>query len=102
MTKQELLKQFKYYHGEDEPPKDYDNNKRLWWGGEKVLFEKCLEPSFWDRLESSFRGAEEKKALSGVLADASVSETKRIIIYFLDIWHGRYFPYDSLDEINHY
>ncbi len=102
MTEQELLRQFKYYNGENEPPKEFDDNKRLWWGGEKTLLEKCRDSSFWNRLKSSFKEAEKANALSGILIDSSVPEIKRIIIYFLDLWHGRFFPYNSLNEINKY
>lgn len=102
MTEQELLRHFKYYNREEEPPTDFDANKRLWWAGEKMLLEKCHEPSFWNKLKFSFQEAEKAKALSGILTDNSISDTKRIIIYFLDLWHGKFFPYDSLDEIDKY
>ena len=102
MTEKELLKHLKYYKGEKEPPKDFDENEVMWWSGEKLLSEKCREPSFWDTLKKTFKDAEKSNSLSGTLANNSIPENKRIIIFFLDIWHGRFFPYDSLDIINLY
>ena len=102
MTDKELLKHLKYYKGEQVPPKHYGNNEMMWWSGEKLLFEKCYDPSFWDTLRQSFLDAEKSNSLSGTLANSSIPESRRIIIFFLDIWHGRFFPYDSLDAINKY
>ena len=102
MTEQELLRNLKYYKGEQAPPKHFGNNEMMWWGGEKVLFEKCRTPSFWDTLRQSFLDAERSNSLSGALTDSTIPENKRIIIFFLFILHGRFFPYDSLDLINSY
>ncbi|MBR1889445.1 MAG: hypothetical protein IJ816_02330 [Alloprevotella sp.] len=102
MNREELLKHFKYFNQEDTPPTKIDATKRIWWEGERELYELCANNFFWLRLTDSFIAAEKRKELSGKLIDKSIPEVQRIIIFFLDIWHGKHFSYDSLDEINNY
>ena len=42
MTKEELIKQCKYYNGEKECPYEDGSNGALWWNGEKCLLEYLL------------------------------------------------------------
>ena len=103
MTQHILIKYFKYYTGEDEPPQNFNKNKRMWWYGEKELYNLCSSnQSYWINLKNAFTDALNQGSLSGILIDKSMEEVKRIIIFFLDIWHSKHFPYDSLDEINNY
>lgn len=103
MNKETLMPLLKYYHGESEPPEDYNRLQQMWWSGEKLLYDSVAnDESYFDNVLTSYRDAVEANGVSGVLADKKVNENKRAIIFFLDIWHGKYFPYDSLDLIHEY
>ena len=103
MRENELKELLKYYHGESKVPEDFSPVQSLWWEGEKLLSEKVSRSAgFFNKLREQLRDAIKQKAVSGILADESKSEDERCIILFLDLWHGRYFPYDSLDIINEY
>jgi hypothetical protein len=102
MKKEELLKYCRYYKGEETPPANFDNIEKMWWSGEKLLLEKNRDPDFWNRLSSSFDEAYKSNLLSGLLTNKAIPVTNKKIIFFLDLWHGRSFPYDSLDIIFSY
>ena len=104
MTAQKVVKFFKYYKGEAENPFiQKDENAALWWNGERHLLENLKnEPGFWNRMKCSYNEALENGDCSDVLADMSIPKEKRIIVYFLDLWHGKWFPYDSWDTIKEY
>jgi len=102
MTQKELLQLCKYYRGEKENPYA-DPNGSLWWGGEKEFVDACKRDStFFDFVRDMYLSALNRKQVSHTLADMTVSENKRVLIFFLDLWHGRHFPYDSLDAIFDY
>lgn len=105
MNKEQLiqpLKLCKYYHGEKECPYA-DRNSQLWWGGEKVFVERCdREKHFFEQVKSEYRNALEKAQVSHMLADTRTEENKRVLVFFLDLWHGKWFPHDSLDAIFDY
>jgi len=93
----------KYYHGEDSPPHNADKNYKLWWGGEKLFVANYTDDEeFFTRIKESFAEADKGGHLSGPLIDASIPLDKRILIFYLDLWHGKWFPYDSYDEISNY
>lgn len=103
MKKDTLLPLLKYYHEEKDPPPEFNRVQTLWWEGERTLVETISkDPSFFERLLEVYRKALKEKNISGKLADESIDERKRAIIFYLDIWHGRYFPHDSLDLIYQY
>ena len=103
MTKDELMNLCKYYKGEAECPGKANKNYRLWWGGEKLFVDSCLDDSsFFARIKDTFDEAYAEGALSGFLIDMSIPKDKRVLIFFLDIWHGKWFPYDSYDVIFDY
>lgn len=98
MKRDELLKQCKYYKGEENNPFKPGTTDSLWWNGEKQLCDTVEQDStYFDALLDEYKQAQND--CSGVLADKSVPLNKRAIIFYLDLWHGRYFPYDSLDVI---
>lgn len=103
MKKETLFSLFKYYHGEKEPPEEYNRVQALWWEGERQLAQKITDnPEYFETILNAYRDAMKEKSLSGILADRSLDERKRAIIFYLDLWHGRYYPYDSLDLIFEY
>lgn len=103
MTKEELIEQCKYYNGEEECPYEDGSNGALWWNGEKCLLDSIsCDENFFYRLVDLYKEALASGDCSGALVDQSFPIEKRVILFFLDLWHGKNFPYDSLDVINHY
>lgn len=101
---EKLLQNFKYYKQEKENPfKGTDANAAMWWDGERVLFENAQsDPEYLGRLNNEFDEALAAGACSGVLVDEGIAREKRAIIFFLDIWHGKFFPYESANQIKQY
>ena len=99
-----ILEHFKYYKQEKENPfKGTDQNSAMWWDGEKELFEQVERaPKFWEKLEIQFDQALKDRGLSGILVDETVEKGKRMVIFYLDLWHGKWFPFDDLDAIKDY
>ena len=103
MTQNELIKQCRYYKGEEECPFDRSSIEALWWSGEKLLSDNVSrDKNFFQRLKQSLEEAIASDECTGVLIDNSISLEKRAIIFYLDLWHGRNFPYEDLDIINQY
>ena len=103
MTTTQLISTFKYYKGEAECPFEVNSNGDLWWHGEKQLFENCLsDASFFNRLVDTLNEAISDGSCSGVLVDETEPIERRAIIFYLDLWHGKNFPYDNLDIIFNY
>ena len=98
--------QFKYYQGEQENPfRDKNDQKAMWWDGEKLFYDNISRENgdlFIDNLSKDFENAMSHSSLSGKLIDKTISKQDRLLIYYLDLWHGKWFPYDSLDEIQYY
>ena len=96
----------KYYTGgTDNPYVGMNQNSALWWEGERAFYEAVSTPDggeFLSRLEEWFDKAEREGHLSGRLVDAAIPKKERLLVFFLDLWHGKNFPYDDLDEINKY
>ena len=103
MTLDDLVALFKYYKKEDTCPFERNSVQALWWSGEKTLYEKVsYDDSFFDRLSSSLTKCLAEGHCSGKLIDDSISFNERAVIFYLDLWHGKNFPYDDLDLINEY
>lgn len=103
MTREELIKQCRYYKGEEECPFERGSINALWWAGERSLSESVSsDESFFQRLKDSLEDAIASGECFGALIDSSIPLDKRIIIFYLDLWHGKHFPYDNLDIINQY
>ena len=99
MTPEELLTVFKYYHGEDKCPYK-DNVGWLWWHGEKMIYDETKSsPDFFPYLKNELIDALEKGQCLGPLLDESISLDQRAIMFYLDLWHGKWFPYDDFDVI---
>ena len=102
MKKGDILKLCKYYKEEEKCPYP-DSNSQLWWGGEKQFVNMCeTDGNFFDRVRSMYLDALDKGLVTAMLADRSIDGNKRVLIFFLDLWHGKWFPYDSLDAIFDY
>ncbi|MBQ9212343.1 MAG: hypothetical protein IJ150_00155 [Bacteroidales bacterium] len=103
MKKTDILKYCKYYHGEKENPYKKNTTNAIWWNGEQILCNETKnDKDFFYRLINRLQNAIKEKHCTGILVDESIPIEKRTIIYYLDLWHGRFFPYDSFDVINTY
>ena len=103
MTRDELIKQCRYYKGEEECTFDRGSIDALWWGGEKMLADNVsCDERFFQRLKDSFEEDLAAGDLDGGYVDSSIPLEKRVIIFYLDLWHGKNFPYDDLDIIRQY
>lgn len=104
MDNLQLLPLLKYFHGEEQNPFTLeDKNAAMWWDGEKYLYDTvAANPNYWSNLTGLFDKCINKGQLSGFLVDKSIPMEKRIICFFLDLWHGKWFPYDNLDAIQQY
>ena len=104
MNKASLIKLFKFYKEEQENPfvgKDFMKSK--WWEGEKMFLENFRnDPGFFERVKKGLVDGIKEKQVSGFLADESNSIEARTVVFYLDLWNGKWFPYDSLDDIFDY
>ncbi|MCR5697490.1 MAG: hypothetical protein K6G73_11020 [Marinilabiliaceae bacterium] len=100
MTREELIKNCKYYKGEKECPFEQGTTNALWWGGEQHLCETVEHNSnLFDNMTIDYNDALSKGWCSGALLDVNIPLVQRVIIYYLDLWHGKNYPYDDLDVI---
>jgi hypothetical protein len=94
---------FKYFKGETKNPFDASSTKAMWWEGERALSQQCAaDAECFDRLVARLKFAIANKSVSGLLLDQSLSIEQRAIVFYLDLWHGRFYPYDNLDIISTY
>lgn len=95
--------QYKYYKGEKKNPFSPQENGFIWWEGEKLFSQSDKKDrSFYQRVLASYNKALTDNSVSGILADQSVQLEKRVLVFYLDLWHGKHFPYDSYDAIFKY
>lgn len=103
METEEVKKYLKYYKGEETNPFQPISLQYKWWEGEKMLAENVSDDKqFWNRLENKLNEAVRDGMVSGYLIDKTVPIEKRAICFYLDLWNGKNFPYDSLDDIFEY
>lgn len=94
---------YKYYKGEQKNPFDESELAALWWDGEKSFHEKATsDTTFIETVSNLLRSAIKNNAVSGTLINESVDFDKRALIYYLDIWHGKWYPYDDANLIFNY
>lgn len=101
---QDLIGFFKYYKNEDENPFGGKNkNASIWWVCEKQLFNilMCI-PEYWSELEEAYDKSLLNGYCSGVLADLNVQKEKRIILFFLNLWHTKWSHRDTLNIFKDY
>lgn len=96
----------KYYHGEQRNPFEKKNeNAAMWWSGEKLFYESISGEDgdrFIKRITRDYEDALSHNSLKGRLLDQSISKKDRVLLFYLDLWHGKWFPYDNLDKIRNY
>lgn len=100
MEKNNLFTLLKYYKGEETNPNRMGSDAALWWEGEKAFINACCHNSgFFSRVRLSLEDAIRSNGVNGLLADNSIDINRRVVIYYLDLWHGKWFPYDDFDRI---
>lgn len=104
MKKKDLLELFKFYKEEKENPfVGKDLMKAKWWEGEKNLLLLTENDSdAWRNITETFMEALSNKEVSGPLIDKNISFDQRAVYFYLDLWNGKNYPYDSLDDIFEY
>lgn len=103
MTPEKLLTLFKYYHQEEICPFERPSNSALWWYGEKWIHNHCVcHPDFFQKFRDDLINAIANGHCTGPLVDETLSLDQRTIIFILDLWHGKWFPYDEFDVIFSY
>ncbi|MEA4827449.1 MAG: hypothetical protein VB130_12595 [Clostridium sp.] len=95
---------YKYFKGEQENPfAGKDQLAALWWNGEKSFHDKTQsDPDFINTVGKMLMDAVEANDVDGILADETVDINKRILVFYLDLWHSKWFPYNDLDLIFKY
>ena len=100
MTPEKLLTLFKYYHGEEECPFEKRSNDGMWWFGEKMIYDQTqTHPDLFSHFKEHLISAIKEGRCRGRLVDESLSLDQRTIVFYLDLWHSKWFPYDSRDVI---
>lgn len=104
MERTDLLKLFKFYKEEKENPFiGKDLMKAKWWEGEKNLLTKVEDDDkVWKSITDIYTEAINEKVVSGALIDEKINFDQRAIYFYLDLWNGKNYPYDSLDDIFEY
>lgn len=97
---------FKYYHEEGQNPfTGKDENAAMWWEGEKLFFDSISRKDgdvFLDNITEMYENALTYNDTSEIHRDKSMSKKNHILLFFLDMWHGKWFPYDEWDVIKKY
>lgn len=103
MTSDLLLTLFRFFHNEEECPFEPQTTDAMWWSGEKMIYDQTKnDPYFFGRIRQRFEDAFKEGHCNGALADESLSLDQRTIIFYLDMWHGKWFPYDDCSIIKTY
>lgn len=103
MPELEIYPLLKYYRGEKEPPSMFNSMQKKCWFGERQFMEEVSNDSnFLIRWKELYQKELKAGHLNGKLIDTGIEEVQRLIIFYLDLWHGKWFPYDNFDLINEY
>ncbi len=98
---------FKYYNLEEKNPfVEKNSNASIWWDGEKLFYENISREgegdAFISRLQESYDSAKANSYLSGIHLDSTITERNHLLVFYLDLLHGKWFPYDDLNIIKEY
>lgn len=97
---------FKYFRGEKENPfVQRDENAAMWWSGEKLFYDSISQEDgdrFIADMTKWYEEAMEKDDLYDIHRNKAMSKKDHVLLFYLDLWHGKWFPYDSWDVINLY
>lgn len=103
MNKTEILSLFKFYKKEDSNPFEPNSLSSRWWDGEKSFYNLVSDNSAaLKRITNELQEGIDKGLVSPPLTDNNLSIEHRALIFYLDLWNGKWFPYDNLDFIQDY
>lgn len=75
----------------------------MWWDGKKSFNDRAQgDAEFIDTITTMFKDAINANSVSGILTNESIDISKRVLIFYLDLWHSKWFPYDDFDLIFEY
>lgn len=97
---------FKYYRGEKHNPfEGTDDNAAMWWDGERLFYDSISREdgdSFIETMKEWYEDALTHDDLSDIHRNWSISRKDHVLLFYLDLWHGKWFPYDNRDVITQY
>ena len=97
---------FKYYRGEKENPfEGINENASLWWGGEKLFYDTISREGgneFIENIKKLFEKTVPIDEIIEVYREKSMSKNDQLLLFYLDQWHSKWFPYDDWNVIKKY
>ncbi len=113
MEKQQDYSLYKYYKGEKENPfvnKDKNapiekdlNYPALWWDGKRRFHEGTTRnPISVENIGKDLQKAIDEGYADDILTDESIDFKKRTLMFYLDLWGNKWFPYDGFGGIYKY
>ena len=96
---------FKYYCGEENNPYSEQDLAAMWWDGEKLFYDNISGEdgdTFIENIKNGYENALTNKDTSEIHKDKSMSKQDHILLFFLALWHSKWFPYDDWDVIKKY
>ena len=97
---------FKYFRGEEKNPFiGKDENASMWWSGEKLFYDSISRKDgdeFIERITGWYEAALTNNDTPDIHRDKSMSKRNHILLYYLDMWHGKWFPNDDWKAIMGY
>ena len=95
ITKEDIFSSFKYYKGEKDNPFNGEKNSALWWEGEKLMYDACKNQGFIDGLCEDYEMLVTSNNQVEPLLLQNKTLPQKLILIFLDLWHGKWFPYEG-------
>lgn len=95
---------FKYYRGEDKNPFQ-NTSASMWWDGEKLFYDIISRQdgdAFVERIKEGYEDALSYSDTSEIHKNKSLTKKDHILLFYLDLWHRKWFPYDNYDVIEEY
>ncbi|WGU68267.1 hypothetical protein QIU18_00275 [Capnocytophaga canimorsus] len=93
---EKIYKSCKYYKREEQNPFiDSDELKARFWEGEKTFCEMCENNhNYYSIVLNELNLSVKNGEVTGKLLDTSTSIEDKVILFFMDMWNGKWFPYD--------
>ncbi|ATA74691.1 hypothetical protein ACILDT_09695 [Capnocytophaga canis] len=91
-----IYKSCKYYKKEKQNPFiDSDKLKARFWEGEKIFCEECeVNEKYYNIMLKELNLSIRKGNVTGKLLSPSMPIEEKVILFFIDLWNGKWFPYE--------
>ncbi len=96
-----LLKYFRYYHGEEECPFEIDDVRRDFWFGESVMYSSCLDESFDSWVKNGQELLANLTQDKRKFAEQFTPEEFAVVLY-IEALYSKHCPYDDMGWIYEY